>query len=52
MKPISENIGNTSREIQAKSYLDGWLYRSGKAALEEYTLATSMSIPLNKIIFG
>jgi hypothetical protein len=35
MKPIPKDIGDTSWRIKAWSYLDEWLYRSGKATLKE-----------------
>jgi hypothetical protein len=63
MKPISKNIGNTSRRVQAGSSLDDWPYRSGKAALEEkvfdslvlmteHTRFASKPITPSKIVFG
>jgi hypothetical protein len=63
MKRIFENIGNTSRRVQAGNSLDDWPYRSGKAALEEkvsdglvlmteHTRFASMPVTPSKIVFG
>jgi hypothetical protein len=35
IEPISKDIVDILRRIQGQSYLDDWLYRSGKMILEE-----------------
>jgi hypothetical protein len=63
MKPISENIGDTSRRIQGWHCLNEWPYKSDKAALEENvcnglvlvienTPRTPIPVAFNKIVFG